>query len=342
MAWEFINGAYVAIVETALPKPLEEQPLVNAMTVKGVPVDNTDIDDDKVLVYDSATNSLVYERIRLSGDLNMSGSVITNIGLTNADEPTVNSACNFYYNENLEKIYFVVKDSDGNVINFSLDTQEQTLNQKLANHQFPKLCNQILQSPKQTNKIWNDLYLMDLAVIDASIAYTNPDFITHIRRQNPNIVILSYITFADLAPNASSTGQPFIYYFYNNMNSGWWLKDVAGGIVKLYPLGGSVYTQMMNHTISAFQDFFADTVKTKAIDIGFFDGVYYDNVMPTITWLDTRSPMPPAPGDQGIDINNDSVQDTGSALNDAWVAGSKATLAKADFGFRIRYKRIAG
>jgi hypothetical protein len=209
---------------------------------------------------------------------------------------------------------------------------------RIKTHSFPKLANQVQGTPLMNTTVWNRLYLYDLIVCDIDLYdSTAPNYngivaadylgrFGKIRANNPNAVILGYFSAGDV--KIANNCMSFSNTFAKGFDPSWYMRDKAGGIVKLFylPAPTNMWTSMQNVT-TPVNSYIPTLIKNLVLPSGNMDGVFYDWMNSRINWLNTRTPQPPAPGDQGLDINNDGVQETGAQLDAAWLAGFRTLLA---------------
>lgn len=151
----------------------------------------------------------------------------------------------------------------------------------------------------------------DLVVLDIENQYKNPNLIKKIRRLNPNITILAYITPQEIRKDAANGFSILRRKLDTNIDSSWYLKNAQGE--KLSWWQG---TYLLNVTNNApvvqgkrFNQFLVDFMVDEVASTGLWDGIYYDNAWDSITYFAGNS----------IDINGDGRNDSG--LDAAWKSG---------------------
>ncbi len=125
----------------------------------------------------------------------------------------------------------------------------------------------------------------------------SPEQTRELRRLNPNILILSSINAVE------NDGLPDSYY----------LKDTSGRKIEVWP--GSF---RLNLTQSAVAEYQAHYAYQRMLDAGMlYDGMFFDNVMTTQSWLKYD-----IYGNRVyIDANGDGLADEAAALDAAWKQG---------------------
>lgn len=209
---------------------------------------------------------------------------------------------------------------------------------RIKKHSFPKLANQVMGTPVMNTTVWDRLWLYDLIVCDIelydknAVIYNNivgSDYLGRfgkIRQANPNAVILGYFSVGDVKPTPGSA-MSFTNIFNSGFKNEWYMKDVAGGIIKLFflPAPTNQWTSMQNPTTDV-NKYIPELIKNIVLPSGMMDGVFYDWLNSKMAFINHRNPPPPAPGDQLADINNDGVAESDADLNAAWLNGLTTLL----------------
>ncbi|MDD4902482.1 MAG: putative glycoside hydrolase, partial [Patescibacteria group bacterium] len=152
-----------------------------------------------------------------------------------------------------------------------------------------------------------------------------------LRQLNPNIIILAYITSEEIdsTPQDSTLGK-LRNELLSQIDSSWWLKDKSGRFTSFWS-----QTRMLNITDGSGQsaagerwnDFLPEFVNSRIMSTGLWDGVFFDNIWPDISWFNGGN----------LDTNNDGQLDSKSAMDNAWAAGNKKMLAKTQALFGGKY-----
>jgi hypothetical protein len=125
----------------------------------------------------------------------------------------------------------------------------------------------------------------------------NPDEVITLRQLNPNVLILSSINAVE------NDGLPDDYY----------LKDVNGHLIEVWP--GSFRLNLTKNYVAEYQAHYA---YQKMLDGGLlYDGMFFDNVMTTQSWLKQDIYGNPVQ----IDADEDGIADDPAVLDAAWKAG---------------------
>jgi len=134
----------------------------------------------------------------------------------------------------------------------------------------------------------------DLIVIPSEAQTYNPDFSDDIRDLNPDIIILAYI------PTVSWNeiwSDKLHRELYSGIRDSFWLQTSNGSDISIWP-----GTQALDLT-SGWNDYLAEFVAYEVLYNDYWDGVFYDEVSDSISWV----------GD--IDLANGSSDIDGSWRN---------------------------
>lgn len=189
---------------------------------------------------------------------------------------------------------------------------------------YPRLANYYLKWELSADEA-RQLAKWDLLVLDMEVQENSPEAIDLIRKLNPQVIILAYITSQEIIDgienSAGGTNAYLRSELSRNIDASWWLKDQRGNRVSNWP-----YTYMLNLSDGAgknstnqhFNDYLPEFVNDKLAKSGFFDGVFYDNTWGDVAWVNGGN----------LDVNNDGQKDTVAQANSLWSAGFKKMLEK--------------
>ncbi len=195
------------------------------------------------------------------------------------------------------------------------------------NSSFPRLANYFLKWEINKEEA-TQLAKWDLLVLDMETQENSPESLKLIRRLNPDIIILAYITSQEIIDDvyyqAGSTGAYLRSELRENISDNWWLRDKNGNRVSNWP-----HTYMLNlsdgagrdHNGKLFNDYLPDFVARKIGNNNFFDGVFYDNTWGDVAWVNGGN----------LDLNNDGRQDSAAEADMAWSLGVKKMLERTRF-----------
>ncbi|NQV90370.1 VCBS repeat-containing protein [Candidatus Uhrbacteria bacterium] len=148
-----------------------------------------------------------------------------------------------------------------------------------------------------------ELSAFDLIVIPVEVQVWNKSFFTTIRNLNPDIIILPYV--ATVSWNDAYWVDSLHQSMYSDIESDWWLKDGNGNQVSVW-----TNTRALNLN-SDWVPYLAQHVKDVVLASGYWDGVYFDEVQDSISWVGST------------DVNQDGQTDTASQADTLWAENYK-------------------
>ena len=186
---------------------------------------------------------------------------------------------------------------------------------------YPRLSNYFLRWEISDAEA-RELAKWDLLILDMEIQENSRRQLETIRRLNPEITILAYITSQEILGGVSYyRGSTLRQEIERNINDGWWLKDTAGNKISNWPK-----TYKLNLSDGAkldsrgyrFNDYLPEFVNDKIKAGGLWDGVFYDNTWGEISWLNGGN----------FDLNNDGRRESAAEANRLWMEGVRKMLLK--------------
>lgn len=143
----------------------------------------------------------------------------------------------------------------------------------------------------------------DLLVLGSEAQVYNSSFFSNIRKLNPEITILAYVP--TVSWNDASWNDPLHLSMYPNIKSQWWLKDAQGNQKSIWP-----NTRALNLN-TGWIDYLSSHVKNDLLTTGYWDGIFYDEVQDSISWVGQT------------DVNMDGKTDISSEADALWAANYK-------------------
>ena len=172
-------------------------------------------------------------------------------------------------------------------------------------HDYPRLANYFLNWEVRSDEV-ADLARWDVLVLDMEIGESQSEKIKSIKRQNPDIVILAYITPQEIIEYASQSSSVARRKLVAGIKDDWYLQNSNGERLSWWP-----GTQLLNVYNSEYSDYVSDFVVDEILATGLWDGIFFDNSWDNISWF---------VGDD-IDYNLDGQGD--SNLDSKWQSGMK-------------------
>ncbi len=156
---------------------------------------------------------------------------------------------------------------------------------------------------------WKVLARHDVVIVDMEWAHRAPQALKRIRKNNPRVRILAYVTIEEIVRPATLRQLSDYFRFRKRLGAAirpdWWLRTAAGKHISLYE-----NTWMLNPTTGWGRHLARFMAKT-VMGTGRFDGIYYDNAWASPNWL----------GNEGIDLDADGRDDR-EHRGGAWIARS--------------------
>lgn len=167
-----------------------------------------------------------------------------------------------------------------------------------SDQEFVRTANYFLRSGPTLDQSISDLAAFDLIVIPVEAQVYNESFFSQIRAINNDIVILAYV--ATVSWNDLYWDDPLHQYLYQHIDNDWWLEDSSGEQVSVWP-----GTRALNLN-TGWSEYLPEFVHEEILSTGFWDGIFYDEVQDSISWL----------GD--VDVNRDGTKDSATTADSLW------------------------
>ena len=181
---------------------------------------------------------------------------------------------------------------------------------KATDNSFPRKANYFLK--------WNitdaeaiELAKWDLLVLDMETQIKSKNQLKKIRRLNPDIVMLAYITPQEIAVSAATSDSFMRKKLASGIEERWYLKNDSGENYSFWP--GTIMLNVADTCPKVnnkrLNEYVAEFVVEEILSTNLWDGVFYDNAWNNLTWF------------TGIkaDLNRDGLAD--SFIDNHWVWG---------------------
>ncbi|TAK04907.1 hypothetical protein EPO33_02820 [Patescibacteria group bacterium] len=192
----------------------------------------------------------------------------------------------------------------------------------LSAHASPKIANYYLHWTIDELDA-RELARWDLLILDMELQERSPEMLREIRRRNPDVVILAYITAGEIRTDAAqlSDSAPLRAKLANRIQQSWYLKDAGGNRRTFWP--GTWILNVTNRSPAAngerWQDVLPRFVKEEVMSSGMWDGVFFDNGWDDITYF-AHGP---------VDLDGDGRNETAADANRAWQEGLRQIYRRA-------------
>jgi len=147
---------------------------------------------------------------------------------------------------------------------------------------FPKLANYFLQW-KIDYSMAQELAKWDVLVLDMQNQYTSEPTLKEIKRLNPNISLLAYMTVEEIQDQHRFTdsNNPWRIVYDEVERNNLWLRNKDGGKVSFWQ-----GTSMIDISNSIWQTWLPGFFKNNILINNYWDGVFLDNCFDGISWID--------------------------------------------------------
>ncbi len=177
---------------------------------------------------------------------------------------------------------------------------------------YPKTANYFLKW-SITDAEMRELAKWDLLVLDMENQVTNPERLRELRRLNPGIILLAYITPQEIRNDALGGPSKMRDRLARGISSEWYLANDLGAAYSFWQ-GTTMLNLAENapeHNGKNFNEYLSHFVATEILGSGVWDGVFYDNAWKDLTWFSgTR-----------VDYDRNGSPDTG--IDQKWYEGMK-------------------
>jgi len=179
--------------------------------------------------------------------------------------------------------------------------------------QAPKIMNLWFTWKLADNDI-TELAKWDVVILDMDQQVRYPDRVKKLKRLNPNIKILAYISSANIAAARFVEEKNFPgYKLAHSISDGWYMHRGSERV------GFWVGAWLLNATDQAprdsggrqWIDFLPQFIDDELMSTGLWDGVFLDDALPGATWFVGG----------GLDMNGDGRADSDNDVNAAWARG---------------------
>jgi hypothetical protein len=157
---------------------------------------------------------------------------------------------------------------------------------------------------------YDTLAKFDVVTLPAELQIEEPQVFSELRKRNPKIILLAYFPTKSYI---TGWGDALHLAEKSGIDQSWFLRDASGNILSVWP-----GTQALSIT-SGWNSYAPQFVHDHILSTGLWDGVFYDEVSDTISWLNN--------GD--IDLNHDGIADNAAVADASWKSGTTTLLAKA-------------
>ena len=157
---------------------------------------------------------------------------------------------------------------------------------------------------------YDTLAKFDMVTLPAELQIEEPQVFQELRKRNPKIILLAYFPTKSYI---TGWGDALHLAEKSGIDASWFLKDASGNTLSVWP-----GTQALS-IASGWNSFAPQFVHDHILATGLWDGIFYDEVSDTISWLNNGN----------VDLNRDGSPDSATVADASWRAGVATMLAKA-------------
>ncbi len=185
-----------------------------------------------------------------------------------------------------------------------------------VNHSPPKKANFYLRWTISDSEA-RELARWDVVTLDMEVQSTNPGAIRLMRRLNPNIKILAYVTASEIRSDAAELGNaaPLRRDLKAAIPDYWYVADAAGNRRSFW--SGTFIVNVTDRAAMSngerWNDFLPRFVRDKIWSMGLWDGVMYDNSWENISFFAGGS----------VDLDRNGQNENAAEADLAWREGLK-------------------
>lgn len=204
------------------------------------------------------------------------------------------------------------------VVMFAVSVAPQTVDAARGSHAAPKLLNLYLDWKIEDADLAR-LSRWDLVVLDMDLAWSFPDRIRELRRVNPDIIILAYVSAGEISAariqgDKTSPG----YKLASRLPESVYMHSKDGTRLEWWPGASLMNATDLGPTVEGkrWADILPEFVEEEMMSTGLWDGVFLDAAYSDITYFFGTD----------IDLDGDGVSDDPSRVNTAWQNGMRRLL----------------
>ncbi len=191
-----------------------------------------------------------------------------------------------------------------------------SIEEKVRAIEYPRLANYYLPWSLNSSQA-QSLAQWDFLILDMENQNNNLAQLELIKKINPQAIILAYVPAQELYSQVSPQIAHFRTELIQSCQEDWYLYDKYQQRISCWP--GTYTLNLANYEL--WPNFLSKFVKNKILSQNIWDGVFYDNLTASISWLDAN-----------IDLNSDGKSEANWQVDRAWRQGALQILkATQDF-----------
>lgn len=162
----------------------------------------------------------------------------------------------------------------------------------------------------------------DVLIIDIESEFYSRADLTYIKKLNPDIKLLAYISMTDLLPTAAALDEGTTRKEIGEMieaHPEWMLRRANGATAHWWAdfTVFNITNQAPEVDGESFNVWFAKLIRDQVVKDDIWDGVFYDNLWEGISFVGSD-----------IDTNNDGIAESAATMDKQWRKGTRTILQK--------------
>ncbi|MFA6486696.1 MAG: putative glycoside hydrolase [Candidatus Magasanikbacteria bacterium] len=162
-----------------------------------------------------------------------------------------------------------------------------------ATESAPKLANYFLYH-QITDAQARELAKWDLLILDMEVQANSPTQLDLIKKINPDIILLAYITSEEIRDDAGTQSwTPLRRKLSQGIDHSWFILDHAGAKISIWPGTTMLNVSSLCPTVNGvkFNQYLAQFVAGEILSSGKWNGVFYDNGWEKLSWFTTSADL---------------------------------------------------
>ncbi len=183
----------------------------------------------------------------------------------------------------------------------------------LPEHKYPRTAAFFLKTSSFSEDEIQSLARFQLVILDAQVQWNQRALLQRLRAMNPTIVLLAYTSGVEYPKyRLEQIERPggVWHAIGQDLAPEWFLKTYDGKDVSFWPGNVMMNPLARDATGKTYAWYLAEFLKTRVLDSGLWDGLFFDTVWDGIYWLS-----------RDADIDRDGVPDGKEKVDGAWQNG---------------------
>lgn len=187
----------------------------------------------------------------------------------------------------------------------------------------PRIANWYFKYSIDSDEEARELAERDVILLELNNESTSRNKLELIKEINPDIILLAYVSMADIRPDASELPEGTYRRYIGEAldeNPGWIMKKANGDNAEWWPtyrIFNVTNKAPKNSTGKRFNDYYPRFLRDAVIKDPLWDGIFFDNVWEGVSFVSAD-----------IDTNSDGKKESVAKMNKQWRKGVQKILKK--------------